>query len=117
MTTPWAAIGMSRASWYRHGKPVIKPERMTQVRLARQLETSVRTIQRAARIEREAPTLMPAIASGELSVAKAFQEQCEIYTGFEPCAWRAQNPLIAPVFDAACSQPFRHPRELGERRG
>ena len=62
---------MSRATWYRHGKPVTKPQRMTQARLAARLETSVRTIQRAARIEREAPTLIPAIASGELSVGAA----------------------------------------------
>lgn len=42
----WEAIGMSRASWYRHGKPTEKPHRNTQKDLAKILGVSVRTIQR-----------------------------------------------------------------------
>jgi uncharacterized protein YoaH (UPF0181 family) len=44
---PWEAIGMSRASWYRHGKPTKKPEpRQTQKDIAEVLGVSVRTVQR-----------------------------------------------------------------------
>jgi hypothetical protein len=43
---PWAAIGMSRASWYRHGKPEHKPERETCASIAELTGWSVRTIQR-----------------------------------------------------------------------
>jgi predicted DNA-binding transcriptional regulator YafY len=39
---------MSRASWYRHGKPAEKPWRVTQEQLAKHLNVSVRTIQRDA---------------------------------------------------------------------
>jgi hypothetical protein len=31
----------------------------------------------------------------------ALLERRKIYDGFEPCAWRAENPLLAPAFDAA----------------
>lgn len=61
--TPWAAIGISRATWYRHGKPDTKPQRMTQAR--------VRTIQRAARVKRDAPKLVPLIAARKMSVGYA----------------------------------------------
>jgi hypothetical protein len=43
---PWEAIGMSRASWYRHGKPAKKPERFTVRDLAESLNISERTVQR-----------------------------------------------------------------------
>jgi hypothetical protein len=68
---PWIAIGMSRASWYRHGKPDTKPARMTQALKARMLDIGVRTIQRADRVMRLAPELEPLILSGEMSLAKA----------------------------------------------
>ena len=45
---PWLALGMSRATWYRHGKPSEKPpKRETQAGMAKRLGISVRTIQRA----------------------------------------------------------------------
>jgi hypothetical protein len=43
---PWKAIGMSRATWYRHGKPNEKPKRFTQADVARILGVSLRTTQR-----------------------------------------------------------------------
>jgi len=38
---------MSRASWYRHGKPTEKPKRQTNTDLARSVGVSVRTMYRA----------------------------------------------------------------------
>jgi hypothetical protein len=44
---PWEAVGMSRASWYRHGKPTAKPTpTITQKRMAEAFGVSLRTIQR-----------------------------------------------------------------------
>ena len=44
---PWEAIGMSRATWYRRGKPTTKQEpKQTQKDLAEAFGVSVRTIQR-----------------------------------------------------------------------
>src|SRR5262249_11273398 len=45
---PWLALGMSRAAWYRHGKPSEKPHRFTQQDIAKILGVSLRTIQRDA---------------------------------------------------------------------
>lgn len=45
---PWTAIGMSRASWYRHGKPTAKPEREPTVKdIAAKVGVSERTMYRA----------------------------------------------------------------------
>jgi hypothetical protein len=44
---PWEAIGVSRATWYGHGKPTTKPQRETQAQLAARLGASLRTVQRA----------------------------------------------------------------------
>jgi hypothetical protein len=69
VTRPWKKAGMSRASWYRHGKPVTKPERMTQAKAARILDgVSVRSLQRAARVAREYPDALPLIKSGKLTL-------------------------------------------------
>jgi DNA-binding transcriptional regulator LsrR (DeoR family) len=46
---PWEAIGMSRASWYRHGKPTTKPQQMTQTQIAAMMGVSLRTVQRVIR--------------------------------------------------------------------
>jgi hypothetical protein len=44
---PWLALGMSRATWYRLGKPETKPERpMTQPLRARLMNVSLRSLQR-----------------------------------------------------------------------
>jgi hypothetical protein len=45
---PWEAVGMSRTSWYRHGRPDTKPECSNQRATAKAFGMSVRTIQRAA---------------------------------------------------------------------
>jgi hypothetical protein len=51
--TPWAAIGMSRASWYRADKPEAKPfKRNTRREEARLGKTSVRTEQRLERVRK-----------------------------------------------------------------
>src|SRR5215467_8389444 len=43
---PWEAIGMSRASWYRHGKPSEKPQRFTKAMWAHMHRVSLRTMSR-----------------------------------------------------------------------
>src|SRR5262245_3686634 len=44
---PWEAIGMSRATWYRLGKPTEKPARTAPLReMAEAFGVSLRTIQR-----------------------------------------------------------------------
>jgi hypothetical protein len=46
---PWERLEMSRATWYRHGKPKKKPRRpKTQRDLARERGVSLRTVQRRA---------------------------------------------------------------------
>ena len=52
---PWTEIGMSRASWYRHGKPATKPKRETRADLAQSIGVSVRTIYRAVALEPQTP--------------------------------------------------------------
>lgn len=49
---PWAAAGMSRASWYRHGKPVARPMRATMEGRAKEAGASVRTLYRAQQVQR-----------------------------------------------------------------
>lgn len=60
----WQAIGMSRATWYRHGKPDKKRERAT---IARQAEmvgaSSVRSFQRLMQVMQD-PELAPFVAAG-----------------------------------------------------
>jgi hypothetical protein len=46
----WERVGMSRTSWYRHGKPKSPPIRLTQKQMALEQRVSVRTIQRRAAI-------------------------------------------------------------------
>jgi uncharacterized protein YoaH (UPF0181 family) len=51
---PWEAVGMSRATWYRKGKPTEKPKsKVPQKQLAKTLGVSIRTIQRDAASLRE----------------------------------------------------------------
>jgi len=50
---PWLAIGMSRSSWYRAGKPTTKPERLTQKDIAKITGWSLRTTQRDLAKQRE----------------------------------------------------------------
>jgi hypothetical protein len=68
---PWLALGVSRATWYRLGKPQTKPQRVTQAQNARQFSVSLRSVQRASRINRKAPDLAAQVAAGTLSVGTA----------------------------------------------
>ena len=48
---PWEAIGISRATWYRHGKPTENPGRTSVARAARMMgASSTRTYQRIMRV-------------------------------------------------------------------
>ena len=50
---PWLALGRSRATWYRRGKPSEKPQpRLRQKDIAEILGVSVRTVQRDRAAER-----------------------------------------------------------------
>ena len=72
---PWDAIGVSRATWYRHGKPTQKPTRVTQEQMAKAFGVSVRTIQRdrALAIKRTLDKMRKAKAEGrELNVQEFF---------------------------------------------
>jgi hypothetical protein len=68
---PWTALKMSRATWYRLGKPRAKLERMTQPIRARLEGVSLRSLQREARILREAPSLADDIETGSLKLGRA----------------------------------------------
>ena len=47
---PWQAIGISRATWYRHGTPTEKPGRTSEAAEARRAGVSLRTHQRIMRV-------------------------------------------------------------------
>jgi hypothetical protein len=69
---PWLALGMSRATWYRLGKPETKPERpMTQPLRARLMNASLRSLQRGERVARSAPGLADQVAAGVLKIGRA----------------------------------------------
>jgi len=69
---PWETIGMSRATWYRRGKPTTKPTpRITQAHAAKTMNVSLRTVQRAARVLRLRPELGVLIESGHMRIAMA----------------------------------------------
>ncbi|SDR31571.1 hypothetical protein SAMN05519103_01949 [Rhizobiales bacterium GAS113] len=69
---PWLDLGISRATYYRLGKPRTKPKpRKTQAQLAAESDFSVRTYERAARIFREAPDLAADLSAGRLRVGTA----------------------------------------------
>jgi len=68
---PWEALGMSRATWFRLGKPTTKPNRITQEQGAKLQNVSARSIQRARRIMREAPELALLIQAGKIKLGFA----------------------------------------------
>jgi hypothetical protein len=71
-TKQWEALGMSRATWYRHSKPSKKPKhKMTQAEIAKAAHISLRGFQRARRIARFAPDLMPLVQDGSLMLGSA----------------------------------------------
>ena len=70
-TSPWVAIGISRATWYRQGQPTRKAHRLTQPQAAARLKVSVRSLQRANRVKRLAPDLVWPLANGKLTARAA----------------------------------------------
>jgi hypothetical protein len=69
---PWTAIGMSRASWYRHGKPTKKPVKQTLAQWCAEHGAKLRTIQRYKRVFKD-PELREAVDRGELTAHAAEQ--------------------------------------------
>jgi hypothetical protein len=87
---PWEAIGMSRASWYRHGKPSEKPKRVTVADAARAAgASSKRTYQRIIRV-----------MGGDMDLAVLMLEHGWCKPGqaekiiTNPCAHRAFRKMI-----------------------
>jgi hypothetical protein len=70
---PWAKIGMSRSSWYRHGKPATRPVKQTEVQYCAENGLKLRTLQRMTRIYRFDPELAKAVANRQLTVRAAEQ--------------------------------------------
>jgi hypothetical protein len=65
---PWEAIGMSRAGWYRHGKPNSNPKwnrPPTQKFLALAADNKLRTAQRSFRLMKWAPELWDRVVAGK----------------------------------------------------
>jgi hypothetical protein len=82
---PWLALGISRATWYRLGKPTTKPEQpMAQALLARAQGVSLRSFQRTARIVRKAPSLADSIATGSLKPGHAERVLFPVFRGVQP---------------------------------
>jgi hypothetical protein len=72
---PWQAAGMSRATWYRYGKPGpgYHP-RITMKDVVRQTQSKLRTAERLARIVRAAewyPEPAALLREGKISIGKA----------------------------------------------
>jgi hypothetical protein len=68
---PWQALGMSRATWYRHGKPTERPWRLSIEQAAMVMNVSVRSIESAQRVIKFAPELEPLIMAGKLKLHRA----------------------------------------------
>ncbi len=70
---PWEATGISRASWYRHGKPAVNPKlkRVTQSDIARLADVKPRTAQRFFRIMKHDYALWESVAAGGISAGAA----------------------------------------------
>ena len=76
MSKPWEAIGMSRASWYRHGKPTESPMRRgqgpySQRKMAAGNHVSLRTQQRMDRIMEFDSDLWMLTVNGNIKPAQA----------------------------------------------
>ena len=83
---PWEAIGMSRASWYRHGKPTTKSKpKETQKDLSEILGCSVRTVQRDLAEAREKQRK----EQRQKNVARVREYMAQGYTQDEACSMRA----------------------------
>ena len=86
---PWLALGMSRATWYRRGKPTTKPEpKQTQKDVAEILGCSVRTVQRHVVEMRE--------EQRQKNVARVREYMAQGYSQDEACG------LVAAELRAGC---------------
>jgi uncharacterized protein YoaH (UPF0181 family) len=92
---PWLALGMSRATWYRLGKPSEKPQRVTQKNLAKIMGASVRTIQRDAAQMRE--------EDRKKRVARVHEYMAQGYSQDEACELTAAE-LRARVIEKLISE-------------
>jgi uncharacterized protein YoaH (UPF0181 family) len=80
---PWIALGMSRANWYREGKPTTKPTRVTQKQIAQVTGVSVRTVQRdLAKVREE---------DRQANIARIHEYMAQGYTQDEACRLRASE--------------------------
>jgi hypothetical protein len=69
---PWEALGMSRATWFRHGKPDRKPDRpLTQEQMAKSKNMSVRGLRRPDAIRQAEPHLADLCEAGQLKPGTA----------------------------------------------
>jgi hypothetical protein len=95
---PWEAIGMSRTSWYRRGKPDVWPPPMALPPLhkafASDLHISKRTAFRALRILKADPDLFGAVRQGWCKWGQA--EWIITRPDVHRC-WREENGLPWPV--------------------
>jgi hypothetical protein len=84
----WEAIGMSRASWYRHGKPTEKPGALGEWFRRKELEhwKSKRTVERVKRIMEFDGDLWNLMVDGHFKPAQAERIICDPveYHGLHP---------------------------------
>lgn len=95
---PWEALGMSRATWYRHGKPAEKIEPLMDcscAAVARHDGISIRTVHRMNRVLRADPALFTAVA--EHGVGKWGQAEWLIKNPDAHRRWREASGLPWPV--------------------
>src|SRR5262245_27147761 len=94
---PWEAIGMSRATWYRHGKPTEKPQLimdLSYTAIAGRERVSVRTVQRMHRVLGADAELARAVREG---LGKWGQAEWLIKHPKAHRKWRKANGLPWPV--------------------
>lgn len=91
---PWQALGMSRATWYRRGKPT-KPRmpKQTYQDIAQLTGVSVRTVQRMHRVLSADPVLCIAVEHG---AGKWGQAERLILNPEAHRRWREANGLPWP---------------------
>jgi hypothetical protein len=71
---PWEALGMSRATWYRLGKPAEKPAPRITVKQAADMDgVSLRMMERARFVHRYGPDLLEHVLAGSMSMDAAIR--------------------------------------------
>jgi hypothetical protein len=69
---PWLKLGMSRATWYRRGKPTTRPRKSQSSKVAAAaFGMSLRTFQRTMRVFTKAPELGAYVRAGHLKIGQA----------------------------------------------